>query len=393
MTCPHCQEPARFKGYRNKRLVSALGPLDVEWGYYHCPHCHQGHCPIDDVLGLDCTDLTSGAAELTTLAGTLESFARASAVILPKLCGLRLAESTVERTTETIGAELGRAIEAKVSFDAATSWDWHKDAEGATCAYVSIDATGVGRQGPGGVAAEGEMIAVGMVYNPVPEDRAQWANPQGRRPSFQARYVASIEGQEAVAEPLRHQTGRVGMGEARRWIAISDGGAGLEGLFRSYFGRVDEVILDFFHASEYLGDFAKAWCPGDSDAAREAHEDWARRLKHEGGAAMLEWLEGLDVEARPQARPAWETIVTYFRNQHKRMDYPRYLAKGWQIGSGPVEAGCKLVVGQRMKGPGMRWGHEGAGAVCHLRALLLSDEGQWEAYWADCRAAPIKVAA
>jgi hypothetical protein len=61
----------------------------VERGYYHGPHCRQGHCPIDEIFGLDRTDLTAGAAELTALAGTLESFARASAVILPKLCGLR----------------------------------------------------------------------------------------------------------------------------------------------------------------------------------------------------------------------------------------------------------------------------------------------------------------
>lgn len=171
------------------------------------------------------------------------------------------------------------------------------------------------------------------------------------------------------------------------------GGVGLEDLFRSHLGRIDEVILDFFHASEYLGDFAKAWCPGDADAARQRHRDWASRLRHEGGAAILEWLEGPDVEVKPHARPAWETIVTYFRNQHRRMDYPRYLAKGWQIGSGPVEAGCKLVIGQRMKGSGMRWGHEGADAVCHLWAVLLSEEGQWEAFWANCRAKPIKMAA
>ena len=79
--------------------------------------------------------------------------------------------------------------------------------------------------------------------------------------------MASLEGQEAVAEPLRHQTSQVGMGQAQRWIALSDGGAGLEDLLRGHFGRVDAVILDFYHASEYLGDFAKAWCSGDAVAA------------------------------------------------------------------------------------------------------------------------------
>jgi len=267
MTCPNCQESARFKGYREKRLLSVLGPLTVERAYYHCSHCHQGHCPGDDAFGLDKGDLTAGAAELTSLAGTLDSFSQAADVILPKMSGLSIAESTVERTTEAIGCELGQASEAKVVFGEARPWDWHHDAEGKTCAYVSIDSTGVAKQGPGGVASEGEMVAVGMVYNPIPEDRRQWAKPNGRRPLWQARYVASLEGQEAVAEPLRHQTSQVGMGQAQRWIALSDGGAGLEDLLRGHFGRVDAVILDFYHASEYLGDFAKAWCSGDAVAA------------------------------------------------------------------------------------------------------------------------------
>jgi hypothetical protein len=58
-----------------------LGPLTIERGYYHCPHCHHGHCPGDAAFGLEHSDLTSGAAELATLAGTLDNFARAAAVL------------------------------------------------------------------------------------------------------------------------------------------------------------------------------------------------------------------------------------------------------------------------------------------------------------------------
>jgi len=63
------------------------------------------------------------------------------------------------------------------------------------------------------------------------------------------------------------------------------------------------------------------------------------------------------------------------------MDYPDYLAKGWQIGSGPVEAACKTVVGNRLKGGGMRWGEPGANAVCHLRAVYLSEPTCWRRFW------------
>jgi hypothetical protein len=163
----------------------------------------------------------------------LDSFAHAADVTLPRMSGLRLAGSTVERTTEAIGAAVGQAGQAKVVFGPGRPWDWHKDAEGKTCAYMSLDSTGVAKQGPGGAAAEGEMVAVGMVYNAVPEDRRQWADPLGPRPRWHARSVASLEGQAAVAEPLSHLAAQVGLADARRWIALCDGGAGLEDLLRS----------------------------------------------------------------------------------------------------------------------------------------------------------------
>lgn len=387
MSCPDCQEAARFKGYRPKALVCAMGPLTVERAYYHCVHCHQGHCPGDVVFGLGEGDLTPGAAEITSLAGALESFAHAAEVILPRMSGLKLAESTVERTTEAIGRELGESMEAGVTFGEPHPWAWHRDGEGAACAYVSIDSTGVGKQGPNGAAAEGEMATVGMIYNPVPEDPKRWGKPTTKKPAWQTRYVATLEGQAAVGGPLQRQAARVGIGDADRWIALSDGGAGLEDLLRAHFGRLDAVILDFYHASEYLGDLAKSWCAGDAEGATAQHQKWAHQLKHEGGAAMLEQLEALDISRRPQARRTWETTVTYFRNQQHRMDYPTYVAKGWQIGSGPVEAACKTVIGERMKGSGMRWGHEGADAVAHLRALLLSEKGEWGDFWEHRQAA------
>src|SRR5512142_1407533 len=58
-----------------------------------------------------------------------------------------------------------------------------------------------------------------------------------------------------------------------------------------------------------------------------------------------------------------------------------YLARGWCIDSGAVESACKTVVGQRLKLAGMRWGEDGAHAVCHLRALYRSEKGQWDAFW------------
>lgn len=314
------------------------------------------------------------------MAGVLSSFAEAAATTLPKLAGLRVGESTVERATEAAGRDVGDRLAAGEVFGPDRDWAWHKDAEGKTCGYVSLDATGVGRQGPGGSKAEGRMVAVAMVYNPVPDVPERRARPGAPAPRFDVRYLAGLDGIAALGEPLRRQAAQVGMDRAERWIALSDGGSGLEDWLRANFGRVEAVILDFYHAAEYLGDLGRALHPDDEEAREGWLGGWCRRLKHEGGPAVLEGLRGLAVRGRA-AREALADVTRYFENQVHRMDYPRYVAKGWAIGSGPVESACKTVIGQRMKGAGMRWGEDGADSVGHLRALFKSGDRQWDAYW------------
>jgi hypothetical protein len=350
--------------------VTVLGSVRVCRAYYHCRHCHAGHCPRDAALGLTAVDLSRGAAEAVALAGVVSSFAEAAQKVLPKLAGLRVGESTVERATERVGADIGGRLADGEVFGPRKVWKWSKDADGRTVAYVSADATGVGMQGVRGAAADGRMASVGMVWN---------AGKPG-----QVRYVCGMTGGlRARGDPLRNQGAQVGMDRADRWVAISDGGAGIEDWLRENFPRVEAVVLDFYHAAEYLGEWAKVLHPDPAEAGRVAGE-WCHRLKHEGGAAVLAELGAIDVSDRSEAvREAHRVLLVYFGNQVHRMDYPGYRARGWLIGSGPVEAACKQVVGQRLKGSGMRWSEAGADAVCHLRALFRSEKGQWDAYWAS----------
>src|SRR5262249_16693085 len=144
-----------------------------------------------------------------------------------------------------------------------------------------------------------------------------------------------------------------------------------------------ECILDFFHASEHLNDLAKSWHPQDESQARELGKRWSHDLKHEGGAAVLKVLEALDLRGRsPATREVHWKVTQYVRNNVHRMDYPRYRENGWLIGSGHIEAACKTIVGQRLKGSGMRWGEDGAHAVSSLRALFKSESDQWDTFWA-----------
>jgi len=358
-----------------------MGTVALERAYSHCRGCGTGTVPWDDTLRLNRQAWTPGAREVICLAGAVESCGEAAHVVLTKRAGWHVSESTVERTSEAVGQDLGRRPAAGDTVGTNQPWLWHKDVEGETCASGSLDLTGLGMQGPDGAAAEGRMAAVGMISNPVPDDPWCWARPHGRPPRFQARYVAGLEGQAALAEPLRRQAGQVGMDRAERWIALSDAGAGVEDFLRVNFGRVEAVILDFDHAAGHLGDLARALYPGDEASRADWLERWCHRLKHEGGATVLEALQALPVAGREAVRTVHAEVVGYFENQVHRMDDPSYQARGWAIGSGPIEAACKTVIGKRMKNGGMRWGGDGADEMCHLRALFCNGEKQWDAYW------------
>jgi hypothetical protein len=360
---------------RGKRIDSLLGPLHFRRHYYHCGGCHQGCFPRDGRLGLGAAHLTPAASEVASIAGVQTSFAQSAEVTLQKLCGLRLSESTVERVTEAAGERVAKLLDDKKTFGEKKSWAWQRDARGKTCAYVGLDATGVRQQGEQGAKAEGRMAYVGMIYNPR-------STHDERPPERHAvRYLAGFYQLDELGLQLRRQAAQVGWDQAEQQIALSDGGNGLEEFFRKNF-PLAECILDFWHAAEHLTELGLTLWPDDEALRQQRVAAWCHQLKREGGASVLATLEQLELsEPRAAPRAAHANCLRYFRNHQHRMDYPRYIANGWQIGSGPVESACKTVVANRLKGSGMRWGEDGSDALCHLRALYLSQPGQWESFW------------
>jgi len=347
--------------------------------YYHCAHCHEGHVPLDQEVGLTAARLTPAAAEVTCIAGVQTSFAEAAEVGLKKMCGLRLSESTVERTTESAGERLSQLLQAGTTFAKPEPWEWQRDAAGRTCAYVSLDATGIRQQGEHGAKVEGRMAYVGLLYNPR---GASWTLERRKASTpHQVRYLAGFYDLDQLGLQLRRQAAQVGWDEAQQQIALSDGGAGLEEFFRKNFPLAVR-ILDFWHAKEYLVELGKTLFGEGTDEGQTWLNERCHQLKHAGGAAVLAELESLDLSGRSESvREAQRCVTIYFRNHQHKMDYPRYVAAGWQIGSGPVESACGTVVGNRLCGSGMRWGSPGSDAVCRLRALFLSQRSQWEAFW------------
>jgi len=325
--------------------------------------------------------LTSAVEELTTLCGAVaDSFERGTE-LLEKTAGIRLGESTVERTTEAAGQRIADHLKKGRMFGGKQPWEWFRDARGRTVGYIGLDATGVRQQGPGGAKADGRMAYVGMVFNPLPDRERVFEGLPKPGASMRARYVSGLYPLAEMGPLLRTQGAAVGLDKAESWVALSDGGAGLEDFLRMNFPRVETVILDFYHASEYLAKLAKTLHPSDEAAALAQTKSWSRLLRDEGGETMIAVLEEWDWPKGKALAAVREEVLGYFRNQMHRMDYPAYEANGWYIGSGAVESACKTVVGQRLKGSGMRWSEAGSHAVCHVRALYRSEPGQWTAFW------------
>jgi hypothetical protein len=379
VTCPHCGRAAEFHSHRWHTSYSLVGPIRYRRAYYLCRTCGQGLFPFDREAGLTTRDLTPALERVATLAGAVADSFEKGAELVEEMAGVRLSESTVERTTEDAGQRLAELVAADVPLGPKVDWPWHKDYEGKTCAYVELDATGVRQQGVGGTSAEGRMAYVGLVCNPGPE----WPWPDERPHLMRARYLAGLYPLEQFAPRLRTPAGHVGMDRADRWIGLSDGGNGLEDRLRENFPRLEVVILDFFHPAEKLTGLARLLHPGDEDRAEDQARQWRCLLKEEGGAVLAAALSEREWPRRPGLRQAVDDLVGYLERNAHRMEYPEYLAKGWCIGSGAVESACKTVVGQRLKLAGMRWGEDGAHTVCHLRALYRSEKGQWDAFW--CR--------
>jgi len=397
VTCPACGRHAPFHSHRPKTFLTLLGRVRLRRAYYQCG-CGHGCFPFDASASLTGRRLSLAVEELASLAGVVDdSFAEAAQLLLRKLAGVRVGESTVERTTEEIGARVGTELEQGGTYGAAQDFDWHKDKLGRTTAYVSIDGTSVPQQGPQGTKAEGKMPYVAMVFNPLPppaepaaETRAPPVPPTEPSPrstaapkAMQARYLAGLYSLPLLGLLLRQQGAHVGMERAAVWIGLSDGGAGLEDFLRSHFNRPDlVVILDFYHPASRLEELAKLWQEGDAAKGQQVAEQWCQQLKHQGGPALLEQLRALPPPKRKAVRAKYRETLGYLENQQHKMNYPHYQEQGWYIGSGAVESACKSVVGQRLKLAGMRWGEKGTDSVCHLRALLRSDPSQWQAFWA-----------
>jgi hypothetical protein len=343
--------------------------MKVQRAYYYCGRCKQSFIPYDEVLGL-VDEISPGLMPLVCLAGTLLPFGGAAEDVLKRFSGVRLSTSTVLRCTEGAGERLraqqkeGRMVEPT---QVEPKWTAPRE-KGEPAAYVGLDAFSVPMQGAGASKAEHRMLYTALLYTPDKEH---------------TRYLVDFE-LDALAEQVRCQARALGVSQVSDLIAVTDGGNGLEEALQRHLADNVMTILDWYHAAEHICDFAKVWHARD-EAAREQWQQEAKGILYEqGGEALLAHLHALAMPPRTSAevREELRKLIGYFENNRHRTDYPTYRRNGWDIGSGPTEAGCKII-GERLKGSGMRWVEDGAATVAALRALYVSGGKLWDGFWAQ----------
>jgi hypothetical protein len=143
------------------------------------------------------------------------------------------------------------------------------------------------------------------------------------------------------------------------------------------------LCLDFYHASEYMARVATAAFP-DAVARTKWLKERLHDLKHTAGFAekMIEEMQNMRYswDLSTNHKDEIRACQTYFENNKERMIYGENTANKYPIGSGVVEAGCKVLVKERLCCSGMRWTSDGCRDVLQLRSLALTD-GRWEQFW------------
>ena len=191
-----------------------------------------------------------------------------------------------------------------------------------------------------------------------------------------------IEFERQVAQEIEH------LPEEITKVLLMDGARGLwtyaenTPLFTDF-----KMLVDFYHASEHLSALAEALFGKSSQEATDWYEKWRHKLKYEKAAiegmlrSSARYCKSANLSKARQEEV--EKEETYFRRNRAKMNYNEFVAEGLPIGSGPVEAACKMIVKARMCQSGMRWSINGGQNVLNLRVLHKS--GQWDAAWKHYR--------
>ena len=374
----HCGQLARYAGRREKTFESALGALTLARAYYHCAGCRRGFCPRDRHLDLEDTSLSPSVTRMVAAVGAMVSFEEGSQLI-QELAGVRVNAKQVERAAEALGVEIGEDEKRDITPVEAQPLP-------ATL-YLGVDGTGVpmraeALKGRRGKQSDGSAKTREVKLCTVWSAEAHDAEDRPMRDEGSVSYTAAIESAAtadtakitaAFTQRVLREASRRRFTQAQRTVVIGDGAPWIWNIAQELFPHAIQIV-DRFHVKQNLSVVSKAVYGADSPQARQ----WARRRHDELDAGKFSAL--LRAVRRHAARSEEaRKCFQYLHRNRDRMRYPHFEAQGLCTSSGVVEAGCKVVVGTRLKRAGMHWTLRGSNAIIALRCSRLS--GRFQDFW------------
>lgn len=405
-----CGGAMRWVSERAKTVLSLLGKVTYRRVYYHCAGCKRGVALGDRRWGLEHTRTTPGVVQLAAYLAAGRSFVEVAREICRTLCWPQqwLSGKQVQRLAEPLGSRLGamqaecvgqwwqmvtaaRSSEVVTEAEALIGKAKAGSVEPIRRLYVQMDGIFVrfrGKEGKGSdfwhevkvgavfVAEMGQRVSqIAQAVGEAAKMQGQVVWPWVDRPQGPISYVAGQLGAAEFGIRLYAEAVRRGLERAEEVVILGDGARWIWELAEEHF-RGAVQILDFWHASERVWKVAHAvWGEGSAHAKRWAEEQITEHLIKGDAEGLIEAIQALPaVPPLPgQSRSIPDQAAEYFRNNAGRMRYPEYRARGMEIGSGTVESAGKRVVGQRCKGPGMRWSEDGLPAILDLRTHVLNE--------------------
>jgi len=377
-----CGQAAHYHDTRPKQLLTALGPVRFQRGYYVCPHCHQGHSPRDRELDVEGVSCSPGVRRMLAVVGSESSFDQGREQ-LELLAGIEVTAKAVERHAEAIGSnielrqqsEIGRAKQLELPVAGGPA---------VPLLYIEMDGTGIpvskseteGRAGKvDGQPARTREVKLGCIFTQTSTDS------EGRpvRDEDSTSYVAAIETAQAFGLRLYTEAWRRGWSRAQKKVVIGDGAIWIWNLADQHFPSAVQIV-DLYHARQHLWDLSAKLFPNDSKGLKRWIARCLDRLQQGKIEALVKILRD-SPSATDELGKTIDNEAEYFERNAERMRYPAFRAQGLFVGSGVVEAGCKVVIGARLKCSGMFWTVRGANSIIALRCCRISR--RFEDYWAD----------
>lgn len=372
---------AEFVAYRDKTVDTVLGPVSLSRAWYHCAACAHGLAPRDGELGVAGETMSPGLAKMSARAGAAVPFTPGAGLV-GELAGITLTSRRLGRHAEADGQAAAAVIEGEAAAIAArTLVPLPPPAPLPDKLYIAIDGTGVpmrtaeteGRDGKGeGGKARTREVKLACVFTQTKVDEDGYPVRDPGSSSYLATFAPAAEFGVLMAAEAR----RRGAGQVRQLTVLGDGAHWIWNLATAHFPEATQIV-DLYHAREHLHDLARllAFMLGNH------HQDWL--------AQRLDDLDNGDTDAITAAARVFplagaraqelNTALGYFDTNAPRMRYKHFRSLGMFTGSGAVEAGCKAVIGQRLKLSGMHWSTPGATGILTLRCQEAS--GRWEQIW------------